>query len=481
MREHAEEYMGEKATGAVVTVPAYFDDAQRQATRDAGRIAGLNILRIINEPTAAALAHGLSRRATGKIAVYDLGGGTFDISIMELGDGVFQVKTTHGDTFLGGEDVDSRIVDMLAEEFKQLHGADLKEDMVALQRLRDAAEKAKIDLSASREVEINLPFIYADSEGPKHLQYTLTRTVLESLLDGLIDRTLEHCALALADAGLSVSDLDEVLLVGGMTKIPLVQQKVAAFFGTQPSRGVNPDEAVAVGAAIQAGILQGDVGDIVLLDVVPLSLGIETQGGLFTKLIDRNSAIPCAISEVFTTAEDYQPLVNVHVLQGERPMARDNKSLARFELLGIPTARRGIPKIEVVFEVDVNGILSASARDLGTGNAQTVRVRPTSGLSEKDIERIIGEAAEAMREDESRHELANMKNRADGLIYTTERSLNEFLHYLTDDERRLIHDDLENCRRARSGNDMSAIITAIKNLEKSSYRIAELMYRDAGG
>ncbi|HQC45036.1 MAG TPA: molecular chaperone DnaK [Myxococcota bacterium] len=481
MREHAEEYMGEKATGAVVTVPAYFDDAQRQATRDAGRIAGLNILRIINEPTAAALAHGLSRRATGKIAVYDLGGGTFDISIMELGDGVFQVKTTHGDTFLGGEDVDSRIVDMLAEEFKQLHGADLKEDMVALQRLRDAAEKAKIDLSASREVEINLPFIYADSEGPKHLQYTLTRTVLESLLDGLIDRTLEHCALALADAGLSVSDLDEVLLVGGMTKIPLVQQKVAAFFGTQPSRGVNPDEAVAIGAAIQAGILQGDVGDIVLLDVVPLSLGIETQGGLFTKLIDRNSAIPCAISEVFTTAEDYQPLVNVHVLQGERPMARDNKSLARFELLGIPPARRGIPKIEVVFEVDVNGILSVSARDLGTGNAQTVRVRPTSGLSEKDIERIIGEAAEAMREDESRHELANMKNRADGLIYTTERSLNEFLHYLTDDERRLIHDDLENCRRARSGNDMSAIITAIKNLEKSSYRIAELMYRDAGG
>jgi len=481
MREYAEEYLGETVTDAVITVPAYFDDTQRQATRDAGRIAGLNVLRIINEPTAAALAHGLSRRAAGRIAVYDLGGGTFDISVMEVGEGVFQVKTTHGDTFLGGEDVDARIVDLLASQFMKMHGVDLREDVVALQRLRDAAEKAKIDLSSAREVEINLPFIHADTSGPKHIQVTLTRAQLESLVDDIISRTVDHCRQALADAGVEPRELDEVLLVGGMTKMPLVQQKVAAFFGMQPSRGVNPDEAVAVGAAIQAGILQGDMGDVVLLDVVPLSLGIETQGGIFTPLIERNTAIPCSVTEVFTTAEDYQPLVNIHVLQGERPLAKDNKSLARFELLGIPPARRGIPKIEVAFEVDVNGILNVSARDLGTGNVQTVRVRPTSGLSERDIERILAEATESAREDAVRQELANLKNRADGLMYTTERSLEEFLNYLTDEEIARIHTDLEACRKARNGNDPAAIIAAIKDLEKSSYRIAELMYRDASG
>jgi len=479
MKEFAEEYLGETVTEAVITVPAYFDDAQRQATRDAGRIAGLDVKRIINEPTAAALAYGLSKRSSGRVAVYDLGGGTFDISIMELGDGVFQVRTTHGDTFLGGEDVDSRIVDMLADEFERMYGVDLRSDVVALQRLRDASEKAKIDLSAAREVDINLPFIYADDSGPKHLQIKLTRAQLEALCEELIERTLDHCRQALADAGMKASDLDEVLLVGGMTKMPLVQQRVTSFFGIQASRNVNPDEAVGVGAAIQAGIIQGDVGDVVLLDVVPLSLGIETQGGMFTKLIERNTAIPCSTTEVFTTAEDYQPMVNIHVLQGERPMARDNKSLARFELIGIPPARRGIPKVEVSFEVDVNGILSVSARDLGTGNVQTVRVRPTSGLSERDIERIINEAEDSSREDDKRQEVANLKNRADGLMYTTERSLEEFLNYLTDDEVAAINADLEACRRARGSNDMATIIQAIKNLEKSSYRIAELMYRDS--
>lgn len=478
VKEFAEEYLGEKVTDAVITVPAYFDDSQRQATRDAGKIAGLNVLRIINEPTAAALAYGLSKRKSGRVAVYDLGGGTFDISILEIGEGVFQVKTTHGDTFLGGEDLDNRIIDLLCNEFRKAYGVNLRDDLVALQRLRDVSEKAKIDLSSAREVEINLPFIYADEGGPKHLHYVLSRSQLESMAEDLIDKTLMHCRMALDDAGLSPRDLDEVILVGGMTKMPLVQQKTSAFFNMQPSRGVNPDEAVAMGAAIQAGILQGDVGDVVLLDVIPLSLGIETQGGLFTKLIERNTSIPCSVTEIFTTAEDYQPLVNIHVLQGERPMARDNKSLARFELVGIPPVRKGIPKIEVTFDVDVNGILSVSARDLGTGNMQSIRVKPSTGLTEKDIERIIQEAEESAKEDEIKKELATLKNKLDALVYTTERALEEFVGYLMDEEIADIQRDIEQCRKARSTNDIAAIQSAIRALEKSSSRIAELMYRE---
>ncbi|NUN14609.1 MAG: molecular chaperone DnaK [Myxococcales bacterium] len=478
MKLYAEEYLNEKVTDAVVTVPAYFDDAQRQATRDAGRIAGLNVLRIINEPTAAALAYGLNRNTRGRVAVYDLGGGTFDISILEVGDGVFQVKSTHGDTYLGGEDFDHRIIRYMAEKFKTENGCDLQQDPVALQRLKEAAEKAKIELSTLKETDINLPFIFADDDGPKHLQQSLTRTQLESMVEDLLDKTIWHCQEALTDAGLDVSDIDEVILVGGMTKMPLVQKKVLNFFKVNPNRGVNPDEAVAIGAAIQGGILGGDVDDVLLLDVIPLSLGIETQGGIFTKLIEKNNPIPCQHAEVFTTAEDYQSLVNIHVLQGERTMARDNKSLARFELVGIPPARRGVPKIEVVFDVDVNGILSVSARDLGTGNEQTVRVRPTSGLSEREIERLVQEAETTRDYDSEKRETALIRNKADGLIYTTERSLSEFINYLTDEEIRLVHSDLDRCKRAAEGDDYEEIRQAIRSLEKSSYKIAEVMYRD---
>jgi molecular chaperone DnaK len=478
IRSFAEEYLGEEITDAVITVPAYFDDSQRQATRDAGRIAGLNVLRIINEPTAAALAYGLNRTTRGKVAVYDLGGGTFDISILEVGDGVFQVKATHGDTYLGGEDIDNIIIDFLAKQFQADHGIDLRGDPIALQRLKEASEKAKMELSTLKETDINLPFIYADDEGPRHLQLNFTRDRLESMVEGLIDRTIGHCEEALRDSGLSASDVDEVILVGGMTKMPLVQRKVADFFKVSPNRGVNPDEAVAIGAAIQAGILSGDVDDILLLDVIPLSLGIETQGGIFTKQIERNTPIPTSISEVFTTAEDYQPLVNIHVLQGERPMARDNKSLARFELVGIPPARRGVPKIEVTFDVDANGILSVSARDLGTGNEQTVRVRAASGLSEREIEKIIGEAEIQRQFDSEKQQLASLRVKSDGLIYTTERSLSEFMTYLTDEEISQVHTDIDGCRRAMDGNDVDTLQNAIRQLEKSAYRIAEVMYKD---
>ena len=478
LKEFAEEYVGEKVEQAVITVPAYFNDAQRQATRDAGRIAGLEVLRIINEPTAAALAFGLNQETRGRLAVYDLGGGTFDISILEVGDGVFQVKATHGDTFLGGEDIDSLISEMLVKEFQDKEGVDLTKDFVALQRIREAAEKAKIELSVLEETELNLPFVFADEGGPRHIKRTFSRKELEKISEPLIEKTVFHCQKVLEDVNLKVEDIDEVLLVGGMTRMPLVRSKVATFFNKAPNKGIDPDQAVSVGAAIQAGIVSGEVDNVLLLDVIPLSLGIETKGGLFTRLIERNRTIPTSCTETFTTAEDYQSVVNIHVLQGERPLARDNKSLARFELVGIPPARRGIPKIEVTFEVDENGILSVSARDLATGNEQSVRVRPSSGLSENEIERLVGEAESHRQMDSKRKELVEIKNKAEGLIYTTERSLVEFESYLTDEEVSAIRSDLAKCRDTLDDDQLDEIQGAMLELEKSSYRIAEVMYRD---
>ena len=479
LKKAAENYLGHEVKQAVITVPAYFNDSQRQATKDAGRIAGLEVLRIINEPTAASLAYGLQKKANEKIAVYDLGGGTFDISILEIGEGVFEVRSTNGDTHLGGDDFDQAIIDWMADEFLKSQGIDLRKDRMALQRLKEAAEKAKIELSSSMQTNINLPFITADQSGPKHLDLTLTRAKLEQLTEHLIQRTIEPVKAALADAKLSFSDIDEVVLVGGMTRMPKVIETVRELFGKEPHKGVNPDEVVAVGAAIQGGVLAGDMEDIVLLDVTPLSLGIETLGGVMTKLIERNTTIPTQKSQIFSTAADNQTAVSIHVLQGERPMAVDNRTLARFDLVGIPPAPRGVPQIEVSFNIDANGILHVSAKDLATGKEQSIKVEASSGLSEAEIERMVKDAEKHAEEDKRKAELIAARNEADQLIYATEKTLRDHGDKVTEDEKKKIEEAIGKLRTASSGDDITAIRSAMQELTTASHKLAEQMYKAA--